>query len=66
MDFSGSEADLIRRLQALLSPTELAYLVVALEAVFLTHNGYGTVQVEVEHRRVKMITISSKIKPGVI
>lgn len=57
--------ELYRRLCAVLKNEELLDLVEAIEDVVNTRNGFGQVVIDLEYRRVKLISNVNMRKPGV-
>lgn len=59
------QTDLFQRLCAVLNDEELLDLVEAIEDVVNTRNGFGQVVIDLEYRRVKLISNVNMRKPGV-
>ncbi len=62
---SIDQEDLYQRLCAVLKNEELLDLVEAIEDVVNTRNGFGQVVIDLEYRRVKLISNVNMRKPGV-
>jgi len=62
---SIDQEKLCRRLCAVLNDEELLDLVEAIEDVVNTRNGFGQVVIDLEYRRVKLVSNVNMRKPGV-
>ena len=60
------QGELCRRLCAVMTSLELREFVEAAEYVATQGNGYGQIVVDMENRRVKLISTLSSRKPGII
>lgn len=59
------QEELCQRLCAVLNDEELLDLVEAIEDVVNTRNGFGQVVIDLEYRRVKLVSNKNMRKPGV-